>query len=145
MTTKLVEESGVSPGTSIFGRFLGLTLLVTAALLLLGHGLTERWAGTGALTAMYAGCAVGAAASLAGTVPVLRARKRSHVDALSAAMVAMGVRLGIALGLGIALAMSGVFPTRPLLLWVVVSHAGLLVPDTLLSIKVLAQQALMEN
>ncbi len=119
--------------------------MVTAALMALGYGPTRRLAGDEAVPAMLAGCAISFFASLVGTAPVLRARNEPHVAAWSAAMIAMAVRMGIALMLGVALALAGAFPAKPLLLWVVISHAVLLVPDTLLSIKVLAQQALAEE
>ncbi len=135
----------MSAGWKIFGRFLGFAVLVTAALVALGYGLTRRLAGEEAVGAMLAGCAVGFVASLVGTIPVLLARNDPHVAAWSAAMVAMVTRLGVAIVLGVALAFGGVFAAKPLLLWVVISHGALLVPDTLLSIKVLARRALAEN
>ena len=60
-------------------------------------------------------------------------------------MIAMVVRLGIAIVLGVGVALSGMVPQKPLLIWVATSHAAFLVPDTLLSIKVLARQALAED
>ncbi len=120
-------------------------MMVTAALMALGYGPTRRMAGDEGVPAMLAGCAIGFAASLVGTVPVMRARNEPHAASWSAAMVAMAVRMAVAIVLGVALALAGSFPAKPLLLWVVISHAALLVPDTLLSIKVLAQQALVEE
>lgn len=135
----------MSPGRKIFGTFLGLVLAVAAALLLLGYGPTRRLAGDEAVPAMLAGVAIAAAASLAGALLVFKARHRPLADAWSAAMGVMGARLGIVIVLGAAVALAGAFPVRPLLIWIVISHAGFLVPDTLLSIKVLARQALAED
>lgn len=135
----------MSPGKKVFGQFLGFALVVAALLLALGFLPTRRLGGEAALPAMFVGCAVGVVASLVGTIPVLLARNRPHVEAWTAAMVAMGVRLGIAIVLGVGLALSGIWPPKPLLVWVVLSHGGLMVPDTLLGIKVLARQALAED
>lgn len=118
---------------------------MAAVLLVLGWAPTRRLAGEEALPAMFVGCAISVVGSLAGTVPVILARNRPHVEAWSAALAAMGTRLAVVLVLAAALALSGAWPARPLLVWVLVSHAGFLVPDTLLSIKVLARQALAEN
>lgn len=135
----------MSPDRTIIGRYLGLMVMVTAALLLLGYAPTRRLGGEEAVPAMLVGCAISVVASVVGTLPVFLARNRPHLEAWTAAMVAMAVRLGIAIVLGVALALSGVFATKPLLIWVAVGHAAFLVPDTLFSIKVLAQQALAED
>lgn len=135
----------MSPARRIFGQFLGLVLIVAAALLTVGWVPTRNVAGDEALKAMVAGCAIAAVASLVGTLPVILARNKPHLDAWTAALVAMGVRLAVIVALGAAVALSGTVPARPLLLWLVLSHAGFLVPDTLLSIQVLARQALAEN
>lgn len=124
---------------------MGLAVVVAAVLLVLGWAPTRRLAGDEALPAMFVGCAISVVGSLAGTVPVVMARNRPHTEAWSAALAAMGTRLAIVIVLGAATALAGIWPAKPLLLWVVVSHAGFLVPDTVLSIKVLARQALAEN
>lgn len=120
-------------------------LVVAAALLLLGYGPTRRLAGDEAVPAMLAGMAIAAVASLAGAVLVFKARHKPHLEAWTAAMGVMATRLGIAIVLGVAVALAGALPARPLLLWIVISHAGFLVPDTLLSTQVLARQALVED
>ena len=51
----------------------------------------------------------------------------------------------IALGLGVALSLSGLWPVKALLLWVVIGYGAMLVPDTMLSIKILAQEAPAED
>lgn len=135
----------MSPGQKIFGRFSGLALALAAALLLLGYGPTRRLAGDEAVPAMIAAVAIAAVASLAGALLVYRARHRPHAEAWNAALGAMAARLGIAIVLGVAVALTGAFPVRPLLLWIVIAHAGFLVPDTLLSTQVLARRALAED
>lgn len=135
----------MSPARKIFGQVLGLALATTAVLLALGYAPTRRFGGDEALPAMFVGCAVGVVASLLGAVPVILARNKPHIEAWTAAMGAMAVRLGVAIVAGVGLALAGTWPAKPLLVWVVISHVGLLIPDTLLSIKVLARQALAEN
>jgi hypothetical protein len=123
----------------------GLAAIMAAALLVLGWAPTRRLAGDEALPAMFVGCAISVVGSLAGTVPVILARNKPHLEAWSAALAAMGTRLAVVIVLGAAAALAGWWPTKPLLLWVAVSHAGLLVPDTLFSIKVLARQVLAQQ
>ena len=135
----------MSPERKIFGQFLGLALIVAVLLVALGYVPTRRWAGDEALLAMLAGCAVGVVASLFGTIPVFLAKSKPHVEAWTAALAAMGVRLGIVIVSGLALTLAGTLPAKPFLIWLVIAHAGLLVPDTMLSIKILARQALAEN
>lgn len=94
---------------------------------------------------MVAGCLVSFVASLVGTLPVLAARNQPHIEAWTAAMIAMVVRLGIVIVLGISLTLGGLFPQKSILLWVVISHAAFLIPDTVLSIKVLAKQSLAKQ
>ena len=139
------SEDIVAPAKAIFGRFLGLVGLVTTLMMLLGYLPTRQLAGDAALPAMFAGCAIGVVASLIGTVPVYLARNKPHVEAWSSAIVAMAVRLGVVIVLGASLAMSGALPVKPLVIWILISYAGLMIPDTLLSIKILAQQALAET
>lgn len=93
---------------------------------------------------MLAGCLVSFVASLVGILPVLAAKNQPHIEAWTAAMIAMVVRMGIVLILGIALALGGYFPQKPFLLWAVIAHAAFLIPDTLLSIQVLAKQVLAQ-
>lgn len=135
----------MSPGRKIFGQFLGLAAIVAVLLLVLGWAPTRRLAGEEALPAMFVGCAISVVGSLAGTVPVIMARNKPHVEAWSAVLAAMGIRLAIVIVLGAAFAFAGNWPTKPLLVWVALAHVGFLVPDTLLGIKVLARQALAEK
>lgn len=135
----------MSIGRALYGRFLVSTAVIAIAMPLIGYVPTRRLGGDEAIPAMLVGCLVALLASLAGTVPVLLARDRSPVDAVPAMMIAMGVRLGVAVVLGFAVAASGLVPAKPLLYWVVIAHAGLMIPDTHFSIKVLAQRAMAED
>lgn len=129
----------------VFLQFLLLAGAIVVALIALGYLPTRRLAGEAGLAAMLAGCLVSLVASLAGTVPVFLARHRSHVEMVPAALVATATRLGVAIVLTTAVALAGSIATKPLLLWVVISHGGLLIADTMLSIKVLSKRELAEK
>ncbi|NJL30073.1 MAG: hypothetical protein HC897_20360, partial [Thermoanaerobaculia bacterium] len=66
-------------------------------------------------------------------------------DMVPAALGATATRLGVVIVLAAVVALAGVVETKPLLLWVVISHGGLLIADTLLSVKVLSKRELAEN
>lgn len=132
-------------GRSSLLRFVVQALVVVGLLLLLGYWPTQRLGGDGAVRAMFAGCAIGLAASLIGMVPVLLARGLSSPATVPAAMTAIGIRLAAAIMIGIGVAASGLVAPKPLLVWVVISHAGLLVPDTRLTIEVLARRVPAEE
>jgi hypothetical protein len=133
-----------SVGTTIT-RFGALALSIAIALLLVGYRPTMKLAGEEALPAMFVGVAVALVASLAGTLPVFWSRHKPPGEAWGAAVGAMGARMAVALGLGCGLALATPLPVKPLLLWVVITHGAMMVPDTMLSIKILAQGALAED
>ncbi len=124
-----------------FVSFLSLLLGVAVLMMVAGYLPTRRLGGDAAVLAMFAGSAIGFVASLAGAALVLSARDRKGPDVVPVAMGAMAVRTGVALVVGIAVSLSGLVPAKPLLLWVVIAHAGFLIPDTHLSIKLLGQRA----
>lgn len=78
-------------------------------------------------------------------VPVLTARRREYVDMLPVAFGAMAVRLGVVVVLGGALTATGLVAPKPLWIWAAIGHAVLMIPDTLLSIEVLAKRSLAED
>lgn len=135
----------MSAGRRVFLQFLLLAGAIVALLLVLGWVPTRRLAGDAGPPAMIAGCLVSLLASLAGTVPVLLARRRSHVEMVPAALGATATRLGVVVVAAAAVALSGVVETKPLLLWVVISHGGLLIADTLLSVRVLSKRELAKS
>lgn len=129
----------VPPSGKIFGRFLALIAALVAALAAVGYLPTERLGGERATIAMLVGCAIALVASVLGTVPVWLARGRGHAELIPTVFLAMGMRLGAALALGIGVALSGMLPIKPLLVWLLIAHGVLIVPDTLFGIKVLSQ------
>ncbi len=126
-------------------RFLALALGICVAILAAGYLPTLRIGGSEAVPAMFAGVAVALVASLAGAVPIFLARDVPTTAAWGPAMGSMGIRLMVALGLGVACALSGLWPVKALLLWVVIGHGAMMVPDTMLSIKILAHEAPAED
>ncbi len=116
------------------GQYLGFleqAAVVLVVLLALGYLPTAKTAGEEGLSAMVAGTGVSLVGSVAGTVPLLLSRSRTAAEAMPAVIGSIALRLVLVIALAAAVALSGVFATRPLLVWVALSHAGLLVPDTL--------------
>lgn len=135
-------EVDVSPAErKDYALFLSLLLGTAVLLMVAGYLPTHRMGGDAAIAAMFVGCGISFVASLVGAALVLSARDRRGPDVVPVAMGAMATRMGVALVLGIAVSVSGLVPSKPLLLWVVAAHAGFLIPDTHLSIKLLGQRA----
>lgn len=128
------EVDVTADGSPADGReylgFLARALAVIAGLLVLGYVPTVRLAGDGAVPAMLAGCGLSLVASLAGTVPIVLARQRTALEAMPSVIGSITLRIALVLALATAAALSGWFVNKPLLLWVAISHVGLLVVDT---------------
>lgn len=106
-----------------------------SAALLLGLGLigylpTQKLAPSSGVLGMIVGGGLAWLASWVGTIPIYLARKKSSLDSVSAIMGATALRLVVAMVLALAAALSGLFDPAPLLVWLGISHAGLLVADT---------------
>ena len=114
-----------------YGRFLKLAAAVLIGLLALGYLPTVRSAGADGVSAMVAGGAVSLAASVAGTLPLLLSHGRTPADVMPAVMGSIALRLTLVILLTATVVWSGTFATRPLLIWVAISHVCLLVADTL--------------
>ncbi len=117
-------------GRSLLLRFLALAVATAGLLMALGYLPTLRWGGETAIPAMLAGCGLSLIASLVGAVPVLWARGQPPMVAVPAAMGSMALRLALVLVMAVAAVLSGWFATKPLLIWVAISHPVLLVIDT---------------
>ena len=66
-----------------------------------------------------------------GTVPFVLTRGRPAIDKVPAALGAMALRLAVVLILAVAVVLTGLVAKKALLIWVAVSHFGLLIADTL--------------
>ena len=117
-----------------FGRFAVEMTAAAAGLAALGFWPTRRLAGDEGVAAMLAGCAIAAAAGLAGGVVLFygpSAWRRSAAAALAPQLV----RLAALALFGAAVALSGAFALKPLLLWIALAALALLVVDTRHAVK----------
>ena len=128
--TRLGERESPALAARYFG-FLKWAGGLSAALLALGFLPTVRLAGEKGLSAMAAGCGVSLAGSIAGTTPFLLARGRSAAEIVPVLLGSIALRLIVVLTLAGITAWVGLLANRPFLLWVAISHLGLLVADTL--------------
>lgn len=98
---------------------------------LLGYLPTMRYAGNEGLLAMALAQAIALLASVAGTVPIWRARHEEPADTVPAQLGAMALRLAVLFAFGLAAVLGGLVPVVPFLIWLAIAHVAYLVPDTL--------------
>lgn len=125
-----INEQGSSADKGRYLGFLKLAAGILAALLTLGYLPTVRLAGEKGIWAMLAGCGVSLVGSVAGTMPLLLSRSRNAVEVMPAVIGSIALRLTVVVALAAATAWVGWFANKPFLLWVAISHLGLLVADT---------------
>lgn len=129
------------PAGQRYRRFAALAVAVIVALAALGWIPTLRRAGSEALPALLAGCAVSLAAALVSGRVLYRAdpwHRRLGAGAsgteatqtVAAALQAMGVRLLILVGLGAVVGLAGWVPLKPFLVWTAISYLALLPVET---------------
>ena len=119
---------------SKYARFLGLEVAVVVALCAIGVVPTRRLAGDDGVPGMFAGCAIGLlSAALAGLLIVAMTADTPEAR-MQRSFLAMVARLGVVVALGAAGALSGMFATQPLLLWIAISFAALLPLEVRLAI-----------
>jgi hypothetical protein len=117
-----------------YARFLSLSVAIVFGLCALGWLPTRRLAGTEAVPAMLAGCAISLlSAALAGWLLIV-----VNVDTPEARMqrgfMAMVVRLVVVVALGTAAALSGELARQPLLFWIGTAYVALLPLEVKLAI-----------
>ncbi|MCL4838224.1 MAG: hypothetical protein KJ058_09705 [Thermoanaerobaculia bacterium] len=118
-----------------------LALLAGTGLLLaaLGYLPTARLAGPAGLVAMAAGIGVSLVATAVGALPLLApARGGTGASALLAAMV---LRFAVAAVLALVLALSGLLPRTPVLLWIGLSYLAMLAADAAYTARLAATPA----
>ncbi len=126
-----------------FARFLILAGAVVVFVAGVGYVPTKRLAGSDGTLAMAVGCIISLFASVMGAVPVVLARRHVGTDSqaagrrVTAVMMSMAVRFLVVLILGVAAALSGLFVTAPLLVWLAISYLALLAADTVFALRVL--------
>jgi len=119
------------------GRYLRL-MLVSLALALAAAGMgylpTRRIGGEGATAAMLAGCAL---AVLAGGIAGIVACVPGGTGArqVNRVLGATALRMFAAAGLTVAVALSGLFAVKPLLVWVAIAYLVTLAGETMLVVR----------
>ena len=113
-------------------RLIGLGCAATLAAIALGYYPTLRWAGPGGIPAMLAGCAVSLVAGIIGALPLCFAVSlgRGPAGMVNRILAASALRMAAALVLTLSLALSGLFPRAPLLVWIAVAYLWTLLVET---------------
>lgn len=114
-----------------FVRFVALALGVQGLLWLVGYLPTRRLGGEEAIPAMLLGGTCALAASLLGALPLFLGRGRPPAEKVGTVLGSIALRLLVVVALALAAVLGGLAAKVPLLVWVAVSHGGLLVVDTL--------------
>ena len=125
------EDQRVTAATG--DRYLGLLKAlagILVVLLVVGYLPTARLAGEQGVVAMVAGCGVSLMGSVAGTVPFLLSRNWTPVESMPVLLGSMALRIVVVVALAAAAALTFELAIKPFLIWVAISHAGLLVADT---------------
>ncbi len=110
-------------------QFLVWAVAIGVAAALLGYAPTRRMGGDGALPAMIAGIGIGVIASAVGAVPILLARRSGGAPSPVQGLLATGIRLAVLVVLGVSAGLSGMFETRPLIVWIALGYAAQLALD----------------
>lgn len=138
MTAKDRESDRHGSGLARHSLFV---VLVTVSLLGLGFLPTWRIGGLEAVGGQVAGCAISAMAGWAGMLLVGRLSGRASMptlgpgDRLTAMLVPMIVRLVLVVVLGLAAALSELFESRALLIWLAISYMALLPVETAFAVR----------
>ncbi len=110
-------------------RFLAWAVAIGVAAALLGYVPTRRLGGDGGLPAMIAGIAIGVIASGVGALPILLARRSGAAPSPVQGLLSTAIRLGVLVVLGVSAGLSGVFATRPLIVWIALGYAAQIALD----------------
>jgi hypothetical protein len=126
--------TGPSRG-SRYIRFLGLAVLVVAALLGIGFFPTRRLAGDEGLPAMLVGCLIGLTSAGVAAWLLVASNNTAPDARMQTAFRAMVVRLVVVTVLGLAAVLGGTLAQMPLLFWVATSYVALLPLEVRLAIR----------
>ncbi len=118
-------------------HFLTWTALAVAAIVAIGIAPTIALAGSEAVSAMLAGCAIAWVGSIVGAIALKAALGGGPGSVPNAALLATAVRLAAIVIVGAAVVLTDIFAVRPLLLWTALGHLGLLFADTAWTLKTL--------
>lgn len=129
-TEAAIEAAAQRRAVGRYLRFLALAAGAVALLTAVGWLPTRNLVGEGAGAALVAAGLVGWLASALGGVPVLLAETAGAGRPPAVAFGSMLVRLLVVLGLALAVALSGLVPAVPFLVWTGIGYLALLVVDT---------------
>ena len=135
MTAATGKNRAESHSRRIYGIFLCGAVAMSLLLMAVGYAPTLGQGGEEAVRAMVAGCLASLLGAVAGSLPILLSGGRPIPERMPAVFASIGLRLVVVLGAALALALSGAFAVKPLLLWVVIAHAGLLLVDSTYTVK----------
>jgi hypothetical protein len=84
---------------------------------------------------MLAGCGVSFLASLVGAFPVIRSGNGHSAQSVTILMGSMLLRVTAAVVLTVITALQGLFPPKPLVLWVGISYLAFLPADLFIALR----------
>ena len=116
--------------TASFVRFVVEALVLTGLMVLAGWLPTQNLVGQTGLAAMWVGCAISLVASIVGVIPAAMAFGNPKREALAVMGACMALRLALVTAGGLAAVLSGRLDRNPLLIWLALSYAILLIADT---------------
>lgn len=127
-----VPTAGAIDETSrrLYRRYAVHSFAIMLFLWVVGYWPTRHLAPGSGMIGMAVGGGLAWLASWIGTLPIHGTRHKPVTDSVSAIMGAVALRSVVATVFGLAAALSGLFDPTPLLLWLGIAHAGLLVADT---------------
>lgn len=120
-------------------RLLALLAGLAAALAAVGYLPTARLAGEPGTGAMVAGIAASLLATALGGLPLLLSPASAR-DAATAPLLAMALRFLVVVVLAVALALSGLVPVAPTLLWLALSYLVLLTAEAAFTARAAVQK-----
>jgi hypothetical protein len=120
-------------------RLLALLAALAAALAAVGYLPTARLAGATGTGAMVAGIAASLLATAIGGLPLLLPRPAAR-DSATVPLLAMALRFLVVVVLAVALALSGLVPVAPTLLWLALSYLVLLAAEAAFTARAVVQK-----
>jgi hypothetical protein len=120
-------------------RLLALLAALAAALAAVGYLPTARLAGATGTGAMVAGIAASLLATAVGGLPLLLPRASAR-DSATVPLLAMALRFLVVIVLAVALALSGLVPVAPTLLWLALSYLVLLAAEAAFTARAVVQK-----
>jgi hypothetical protein len=109
-----------------YPRFLGMAVVVIAALGVVGIVPTRRLAGDEGVPGMLVGCAIGLISAAFAGLLIVTVPGDTPEAKMKRSFLAMMARLAAVVVLGAAAVLSGMFAISPLMLWMAIAYMALL-------------------